>query len=136
MRKSLIAVMALLVIVVIAGATVVYGLLARGGTSGAAAVAGKPVPASAAAAAKRLVSGIEADQRAALSPGLAAVLPAGAVFPPGSMLDLDSGSWRQSGNYANATGTLSEPGGGTQPVEIGFIRSGGDWLVTFEERRS
>jgi hypothetical protein len=136
MRKSLFTVIGVLVIVVITGTLIAYGLLAHGGTSGAAVAAGKPVPASAAATAKRLVNGSEAEQRGALSPSLAAVLPAGVLFPPGSMLALDFGSWRQSGSYANATGMLSEPGGGSQPVEIGFVRSGGGWLVTFEGRRS
>ena len=94
---------------------------------------GQPVPASAAATARRLVSGSEAEQHAAVSPALAAVLPQGAMFPAGSTIALKAGSWHQAGGYANATGTLSEPGKSPQPVELGFASSTGTWLVTFEE---
>jgi hypothetical protein len=62
------------------------------GSHVASATPGQPVPAAATATVKRLVSGSEAQQWAALSPGLAAVLPTGAVFPAGSALALDSDS--------------------------------------------
>jgi hypothetical protein len=94
---------------------------------------GRPVPPTAAATARDLVGGTEAEQRAALSPALAAVLPHGTLFPAGSTITVNAHSWQQAGGYANATGTLSEPGASAQPVEIGFIRSNGTWLVTFEE---
>jgi hypothetical protein len=107
-------------------------------TAGRAAYAklyrpGKPVPAGAAAVARKLVTGTEAEQRAALTPALAAVLPAGAMFPSGSTISLDSDSWEQSGQYANATGMLTEPGSAPTPVAVGFVENGGAWLVTFEE---
>jgi len=94
---------------------------------------GRPVPATAATTARDLVTGTEAQQRAALSPALAAVLPQGSLFPAGSTIALNANSWHQAGGYANATGTLSEPGASAQSVEIGFISSNGTWLVTFEE---
>ena len=77
--------------------------------------------------------GWSAEQRAALSPSLAASLPQGTLFPAGSTVTLDGDSWHQAGDYANATGDLSEPGVSAQSVEIGFISTGGQWLVTFEE---
>jgi hypothetical protein len=115
------------------------GHLFRSGSSAIPAVQagvyapGRPVPAAAAATAQRLVSGTAAEQRAALSPSLAASLPQGTLFPAGSTLTLDGDSWHQAGDYANATGNLSEPGASTQSVEIGFINTGGQWRVTFEE---
>jgi hypothetical protein len=94
------------------------GHLLRGGSSIPAAKAGvyepgRAIPVMAAATAQRLVSGTTAEQRAALSPSLAASLPQGTLFP--------------------ARSTLSEPGVSAQSVEIGFISTGGRWLVTFEE---
>lgn len=117
------------------------GHLLRGGSSAPAAEAGiyapgQAVPAVAAATAQKLVSGTTAEQRAALSPSLAASLPQGTLFPAGSALTLDSDSWHQAGGYANATGTLSEPGVSAHSVEIGFMSSNGTWLVTFEESLS
>jgi hypothetical protein len=115
------------------------GDLLRGTSSGGRAAyanlyrPGKPVPAAAAATARKLVTGTEAEQRSALTPALAAVLPAGALFPSGSTISLDSDSWEQSGEYANATGVLTEPGSAATPVAIGFVDSGDAWLVTFEE---
>lgn len=94
---------------------------------------GQSVPPAAAATARDLVTGTETEQRAALSPSLAAVLPHGVLFPAGSTIALDENSWHQAGGYANAIGTLSEPGASAQPVEIGFASSNGTWLVTFEE---
>jgi len=96
---------------------------------------GQLVPAGAAATVQRLVSGSEAEQRAALDPDLADSLPVGVLFPAGSVIALDSGSWEQAGQYANATGLLSVPGSAAKPVEIGFVDSAGTWLVTFEETR-
>jgi hypothetical protein len=94
---------------------------------------GQPVPAGAAATVQRLGSGTEAEQHAALDPDLAASLPVGVLFPAGAVIALDSDSWEQTGQYANATGLLSEPGSAAKPVEIGFVDSAGTWLVTFEE---
>jgi hypothetical protein len=95
---------------------------------------GGPVPASAPATVRLLVSGSSSQQRAALSPGLAAVLPVGTLFPAGSTLDVDRMGWRQTGGYADMTGRLHEPDSETQRVEIGFVEQAADrWLVTFEE---
>jgi hypothetical protein len=136
-RKYVIAGLAVLAVALL-GAFVWPGhVLGRGSSVPAAEAsiyrAGRPVPAGATATARSLVSGTQAQQRAALSPALAAVLPRGMLFPAGSTLKLDAGTWHQVGDYANAAGTLSEPGASARPVEIGFIRAGSRWLVTFEE---
>lgn len=135
MRKYFIAGFVVLAVVLVA-VLVWPGHLFGGGSSVPAAEAeayapGRPVPA--AATARRLVSGTPAQQRAALSSSMAAVLPQGTLFPAGSTVTLDSDGWHQAGDYANALGTLSEPGVSVQPVEIGFVGVGGQWLVTFEE---
>ena len=135
--KWLFTAVAVLITALAAGSlTACSGTPAASPSPSPSASPGLPVPAAAVATVKQLVSGNEAQQRAALWPNLAAVLPAGAVFPAGSALALDSDSWHQSGSYANATGMLSEPGKSPRLVEIGFIRSGGSWLVTFEEAPS
>jgi hypothetical protein len=142
-RKYFIAGFVVLAVVLVA-VLVWPGHLLRGGSPAIPAAAihvaqagvyapGRPVPATAAATAQRLVSGTAAEQRAALSPSLAASLPQGTLFPAGSTVTLDGDSWHQAGDYANATGNLSEPGASAQLVEIGFISTGGQWLVTFEE---
>jgi hypothetical protein len=138
MRKYLFAGFAVLAVILVA-ALIWPGHLLRSSSSGAPAAdasvyaPGRAVPAAAAATTKKLVSGTAAEQRAALSPSLAATLPQGTLFPAGSTVVLDNGSWHQAGDYANATGELSEPGVSAQPVEIGFMSTGGQWLVTFEE---
>jgi len=90
------------------------------------------VPAGARNAAKQLVTGTPDQQRAVITPELAAVLPTGTLFPTGSSLTLDTTGWHQAGNYANATGMLHLPGQAPQRVEIGFAQRSGSWLVTFE----
>jgi hypothetical protein len=98
---------------------------------------GQPIPDGAADAARRLVAGSVLEQHAVLAPALAATLPEGALFPTGSTLALDANSWRRSGDYANARGTLSEPGKAPAHAVIGFVadaRHTGGWLVTFEEQ--
>jgi len=138
MRKYIL--LGLAIVIIAFGAIGVLHLI--GGTSSSTAQSaaydavyrpGRPVPATAAATARDLVSGTEAEQRAALSPTLAAALPHGTLFPAGSTITLNADSWHQAGGYANATGTLFEPGASAHPVEIGFISSNGTWLVTFEE---
>jgi hypothetical protein len=137
--KYLIAGLVVLAVVLVAAFAWPWHLL-RGGSPGVIPAAdtkmygpGRPVPAAAAATAQRLASGTPAEQRATLSSSLAAVLPQGTLFPAGSAIKLYSDGWHQAGDYANALGVLTEPGVGAQPVEIGFIKSGDRWLVTFEE---
>ena len=97
---------------------------------------GEPVPADGAATCQRLVTGTPQEQRAALTPQLAAMLPAGPLFPSGAMLALDATGWHRSGDYANATGTVRHADGSSQRVEIGLSHHSGSWLVTFEEELS
>jgi hypothetical protein len=138
MRTYLFAGFAVLAVILVA-VLVWPGHLLRSGSSAAPAAdasgyaPGHAVPAAAAATAQKLVGGTAAGQRAALSPSLAASLPPGTLFPAGSTVTLDGDSWHQAGDYANATGELSEPGASAQSVEIGFMSTGGQWLVTFEE---
>lgn len=94
---------------------------------------GSPVPTGAASATTTLVEGSAAQQRAELTPIAASVLATGgAMFPPGSTVNLDAGSWEQTGTYANATATLDEPGGKSSRIEIGYALVSGSWLVVFE----
>jgi hypothetical protein len=102
-----------------------------------AQVPGGPVPASAAAVARQLVTGTPDQQRAALTAAAAAALSgSGPLFPVGSSLTLDSDGWRQDGDFANATGVLADPSGKQTRAEIGFMADPdhpGAWKVTFEE---
>jgi hypothetical protein len=138
MRKYILV--GLAIVIIAFGAIGVFHLIGGTPSSTARSAAykavyhpGRPVPATAAATARDLVSGTGAEQRAALSPTLAAVLPHGTLFPAGSTITLNADSWQEAGGYANATGTLSGPGASAQQVEIGFISSNGTWFVTFEE---
>lgn len=107
--------------------------VAPASTAGPSYPPGGPLPPGALATCQQLVSGTDAQQRSALDPSLAAALPAGTLFPPGTTLTMDGTSWHQDGAYANATGTLLAPGQPDQHVEIGFIQEpSGPWLVTFE----
>lgn len=92
----------------------------------------RPAPAGALSAVKLLVS----DQgRKALAPALAAVIPPGRPFPAGTTFSALPGSWQRTGVYANITGMLREPGHAPVRAEIGLVKRGGRWLVTFEANR-
>lgn len=97
---------------------------------------GVAVPAAALDTARNLVTGTPDQQRAAVAPELASVLPSGTLFPSGAALTLDATGWHQAGAYANATGTLRLPGHAPQRVELGFTQQSGSWLVTFEAAAS
>jgi hypothetical protein len=90
------------------------------------------VPPGAVSTARMLVS---ASGRETLTPELSSVLPPGRLFPPGTTFTVDPGSWLQSGAYAKVTGTLRVPGKKAEQAEIGLVRRGGRWLVTFEAAR-
>lgn len=96
---------------------------------------GTAVPASALQACALLVATDAARQRSALAPELAATAAgSGGLFPAGSTLSMAKDSWHASGGYADAYGTLTEPGKPPAQVVVGFAQnSGGVWLVTFEE---
>src|SRR5690242_2177529 len=72
--------------------------------------------------------------RQALTPSLNAALSHGSerLFPAGSTFKTSAGAWHQTGNYANVTGLLHEPGKAAAKAEIGFVIRHGRWLVTFE----
>jgi hypothetical protein len=94
---------------------------------------GGSAPAGALATVRQLASGTSATaQRAALTPELAAQLPAGRLFPAGTVFAPDAGSWAQSGGYAHLTGLLTVPGQAPSRVEVGLMLRGTQWLVTFE----
>jgi hypothetical protein len=143
-KRALLAAAAVAVIVVAVGLLVWPGhLLSRSAPTAAPTVpagttsgSGRPVPAAAAAVVRQLVTGDGRAQRAALDPVLAGALPQGEMFPSGSGVVLDARGWRQAGQYANVTGTLTEPGVAPTRVEIGFDDTSGSWLVTFEQALS
>jgi hypothetical protein len=95
---------------------------------------GGTVPADAFQTAHDLVSGIDGKVRAALTPALAAQMPApGTMARPGTRLDLDARSWNQQGDFASATGRLTSPGRAPERILVGFVHSGGRWRVTITE---
>lgn len=127
---------ALLVVVAVAAAGGVLILRNRGAQAIGPTTVVKPVHAAVPAGAQSTVRLlISADGRRALTPELNAALPAGhkRLFPAGSRLALTTGSWHQSGAYANVTGLLREPGKAPAQVEVGLVDRHGSWLVTFEE---
>lgn len=101
-----------------------------GGASHDSAKPGQP-PAAAEAVLVRLASSDTALARGALSAPLASVLAGGRPIPPGSHLALDTSGWRQTGRFANATGTLALPGSGPQRIVVGFFDTDLGWKVTF-----
>jgi hypothetical protein len=118
-----------------ASETAAVGASAAGTASATAPTAlspGGPVPTTADTIAQQFVAGSPAQQRAALSGAVALVLPTGTMFPAGSTLSLDADGWHQDGQYAAATGTLTEPGAAALRVQIGFTDVSGPWLVTYE----
>jgi hypothetical protein len=78
---------------------------------------------------------VSAAGRAALTPELNSVLRPGRLRPAGTTFAARPGSWHQAGAYANMTGALQIPGHRTGRAEIGLVRRGARWLVTFEERK-
>lgn len=136
-RGKVVAIALVVVVVVVAAAG--GGLLFlqhRGARASGPSTVVKPVraavPEGAQSAVKVLIS---AKGRQALTPELNAALPPGhkRLFPAGSRLTLTTGSWHQSGAYANVTGLLREPGKAPTQVEVGLVDRQGGWLVTFEE---
>jgi hypothetical protein len=136
MRRRTLFIAAGLALVLAAGAA---ALLAahHSGTARASAAARlrAGAPPAAVATIRQLTSASAVAQRGAVTPELASLLPAGPLFPPGTRFRPDPHGWRQSGAYANVTGTLQEPGQAPAPAEIGLERRGKRWLVTFEAAR-
>ncbi|MGH3395918.1 MAG: hypothetical protein ACRDPO_14650 [Streptosporangiaceae bacterium] len=98
-------------------------------TSATHARPGRSVPPGAVSAVRRLVS---ATGRQALTPELSAVTGTGRLFPAGTTFTAQPGSWHQAGAYANVHGTLRVPSRAPVRVEVGLVRRGARWLVTFE----
>jgi len=107
-------------------------VLRSGPSTRPGATAGGNIPATARASVTLLLS---ARGRQALTPELAALLPDGPMFPPGTTFVAAAGTWHQAGAYANVTGMLREPGRRTVGTEIGLVRRRGRWLVTFAASR-
>jgi hypothetical protein len=95
----------------------------------ARASAGQPVPPAALSTARLLVS---AAGRRALTPELSSATAPGLLFPAGTSFTAQPDSWHQAGAYANLSGTLRVPGQAPARVEVGLVRRGARWLVTFE----
>jgi hypothetical protein len=104
-----------------------------GGHKAAKAPRGKQTPAAVALVARRLTSNKLRIQRQALSPALNAVLPRGRLLPRGSRIQFDAEGWRVSGRFGNVTGTLLQPNKPTKRIEVGLVRVGSRWRVTFME---
>jgi hypothetical protein len=102
-----------------------------GGQSSSEFSPGGPPPFAARVLVTRLVSSPHA--RDTISPALSAILPPGRILPPNSQLVLDTRGWRQSGQFANATGMLEVVLHQARKVEVGFRRSRGGWRITFLE---
>jgi hypothetical protein len=127
---AVIGVVAVLVVVGLLG----WRFLARSGqhpvgTSATSISAGRPVPPGAVSAVRLLVS---ASGRRALTPELNSVTGHGRLFPAGTTLTAQPGSWHQAGAYANLEGVLRVPEHAPVRVEVGLVRRGARWLVTFE----
>jgi hypothetical protein len=119
-------------------AAAVAGVLAWRSAAGSAQLAAstsatgsarKPVPPGALSTVRLLVS---AAGRRALTPELNSATVAGPLFPAGTSFAAQPDSWHQLGAFANLTGTLRVPGHSPARVEVGLIRRGARWLVTFE----
>jgi hypothetical protein len=132
MRRRALFIAVALVVVLGAGAAV---LAADRHSGRASAVSGAGAPPTAIAAIRQLTSASAAVQRKAVTPELGSVLPVGRLFPPGTKFTPNPHGWQQSGAYAHITGTLREPGHAPTPAEIGLVRRGDRWLVTFEAPR-
>lgn len=100
--------------------------------SALSASAGRPVPPGALSTARLLVS---PAGRQALTPELSSATAPGLLFPAGTGFTAQPGSWHQAGAYASLTGTLRIPGHAPARVEVGLVRRGARWLVTFEGPR-
>jgi hypothetical protein len=90
---------------------------------------GRSVPPGAVSTVRLLVS---ATGRRALTPELGAVTGPGRLFPARTTFAAQPGSWHRAGAYANVHGTLRVPGHAPVRVEVGLVRRGTQWLVTFE----
>jgi hypothetical protein len=120
------------VVLALAGALIWHALRAPSPPAGASTTthaAGRPVPPAAVSAVQLLVSG---SGHSALTPELNSVAGSGRLFPAGTTFTVRPGSWRQTGAYANLTGTFRVPGRAPALAEVGLVRRGGRWLVTFE----
>jgi hypothetical protein len=97
--------------------------------------AGRAVPPSATSTVQLLVS---ANGRRALTPELNAVTgsgqasQAGQLFAAGTTFTVQPNSWHQDGAYANLAGILRIPKHAPVRVDVGLVRRGARWLVTFE----
>jgi hypothetical protein len=135
MRRRGVLVAAAVVLVALAAGTAAF-LLQRSASgtkvTSSQAKGSAAAPSLAITTIRRLTSADAAVERSALTPELNSVLPPGRLFPAGTVFTPSSASWRQSGAYANATGTIREPDRSAEQVEIGLVLRHGQWFVTFE----
>jgi hypothetical protein len=96
---------------------------------GSARIPGAP-PTSAAASARQLAGGGPEEVRA-VSPSLASVLGGRPFLPAGSRLVLAVSGWHQRGRFATTTATLHLVGGSKQPVDVGYMKASGRWIITY-----
>jgi hypothetical protein len=133
MKRSTVIMAVAAAVVVVATVGSVLGLRhkAAGSTSvpPARVATASSEPAGARAVVQLLLS---AHGRSVLTPELDAALPRGSLFPEGTAFAAEPRSWRQTGDFANVTGTLHEPGHSSQWVVIGLVHRGSRWLVTSE----
>jgi hypothetical protein len=103
----------------------------RSASADAASIrAGKPVPPGALATVRLLVS---AAGHQALTPELNSATEPGPLFPAGTRFTPQRDSWHQAGAFANLAGTLRVSGHSPARIEVGLVRRGARWLVTFED---
>lgn len=105
----------------------------RGSSSTTAVPKGDAAPGAAFEVARRLVSPDPGVRQSAFTHEASDLVTSGRLFPSGTKLVLDHGSWLVSGAFANAAATVTEPGKEAQVFEIGFMKTVSGWRVTFVE---
>ena len=119
--------------VVVLAAGVVVALVASSAGPSRRDASGAPVPAAARSTVALLGANSIEAQRSVLTEAADEVLPVGWIFPSGTTVRLVADSWHASGAYANGTATVAMPGQVPATYEVGFMRQGSAWRVTFAE---
>jgi hypothetical protein len=126
------------------GALAVAGWLARwppgvfGGASrnaSAASASSGPIGASAPADAATAVADLASRSPATLRAALVTGYPVNArdLAPPGTMIRMRPGTWRQQGDYATVQAVVALPEGTPASEIVYFVREEGRWRVLFAD---
>ncbi len=104
---------------------------AQGSPAGGAA----SVPPDAAKAVSDVVSQDPAAVRSALAGSLAQLTPDGALAPNGTRIDVQPGSWQQTGDFATLTAVVTVPQQAPVTVLFHLVKEEGRWRVLMTEPR-